>query len=133
MEMICKFLSASRILTEFWQNLEKFRQISAYKCNYWAFHLILLTSILVDFGNKVTKTLRNSLFIFHFALPSCLANEKHYAEKKIKQPKRQKNKNEVTKICDEPSICTYHITQYYPPVDLHWFFEISIRTEKKIS
>ena len=21
---------------------------------------------------------------------------------------------------------------YFPPVDLHWFFEISIRTEKKI-
>ena len=24
-------------------------------------------------------------------------------------------------------------TIHYPPIDLHWFFEISIRTEKKIS
>ena len=24
------------------------------------------------------------------------------------------------------------LVSYIPPVDLHWFFEISIRTEKKI-
>ena len=33
------------------------------------FHPILVTSFLVVFGNKVTKILRNSLFIFHFVLP----------------------------------------------------------------
>jgi hypothetical protein len=36
---------------------------------FWAFHAILVTSFLVVFGDKVTKILRNSLFIFHFVLP----------------------------------------------------------------
>ena len=36
---------------------------------YWAFHPTLVTSFLVVFGDKVTKILRNSLFIFHFVLP----------------------------------------------------------------
>ena len=38
----------------------------------------------------------NSLFIFHFVLPILPC--------KITQPKWQKTKNEITKICDEPGI-----------------------------
>ena len=35
----------------------------------WAFHPIFVTWFLVVLGDKVTKILRNSLFIFHFVLP----------------------------------------------------------------
>ena len=56
----------------FWKNFELkpwilpvFKKISLW----WAFHSILVNSFLVVFGDKVTKMLCNSLFIFHFVLP----------------------------------------------------------------
>ena len=38
------------------------------------FHSVLVTSLLVVFGDKVTKILRDSLFIFHFVLPMQMEN-----------------------------------------------------------
>ena len=57
--------------------------------DYWAFHPILVTSLLVVFGNEVTKILCKSLFIFHFVLPMLPCNRKKLHRNT--QPKWQKN------------------------------------------
>ena len=66
---------------------------------YWAFLPIMKTLFLVAFGNKVTKMLRNSLFLF---LLAHLALQTENIAQKITQAKWQKTKYEVSKICDEP-------------------------------
>ena len=56
---------------------------------FWAFHPILVTSFMAVLGDKVTKILRNSLFIFYFVLPIL-----PYIIQKIKQPKWRKTKKQ---------------------------------------
>ena len=46
------------------------------KCKCWAFHPILVTSFLVVFGDKVTKILHNSWFIFYFVLSNLAWKQK---------------------------------------------------------
>ena len=47
-----------------------------FKGVLWAFHLILVTSFLVVFGNKVTKLSCNNCLFFIL----CLANRKHHTQ-----------------------------------------------------
>ena len=64
---------------------------------------ILITSSLVLFGDKVTKILCNSLFMFHFVLPILPCKWKTLYRKSHNLT-WWKTKNEVTKICDELGI-----------------------------
>ena len=64
------------------------REINKLLCNF------LVTWFLVVFGNKVTKILRNSLFIFHFVLPVFPCKQKklyrksrNLSDEKTKLPK----------------------------------------------
>lgn len=94
--------------------LSKFLTAFTQKWFFWAFHLILVTLFLADFGDKVTKILSNSLFSFGFAL------QMENIVQKITQPKWRKTKNEVTKICDEPGIWKFFIFELSRPVVLRF-------------
>ena len=59
--------------------------------------------VLADEVIKNTKILRN-MFIYMFKSLACLALQTETIVKKVTQPKLPKTKNEVTNICNEPSI-----------------------------
>ena len=69
------------------------------------------------FGDEVTKILLNSLFIFSFYLALTLQTEN--IVQKIMQPKWQKTKNKVTKICDEPGI---DVSKYFRDLKMTFSF-----------
>ena len=60
-----------------------------------------------------------TLFEVYFVLKACL-------QKNTTQPIKKRS----LKKKGQPSL-TYSLDADFPPVDLYWFFEISIRAEKK--
>ena len=71
----------------------------------WAFHPILVTSFFGCFWQRSYQYITFVCFLFcltHFGLKT------ENIVQKITQPKWWKTKNNVTKICDEPSIILIH-------------------------
>ena len=77
--------------------------------------------LLVVWGDKLTKIWQDGLFIFHFILVVLPHN--------IVQ-KWRKNKNEVTKTCNEPGISFNFSCDKWENLHCHFFFHE--RNEKKI-
>ena len=63
----------------------------------------MVTLFLVVFGNEVTKILRNSVFIFHFALPIVPWKGKHRTENRAtydEEPKKKLPKYVMSQASD---------------------------------
>ena len=72
---------------------------------YWAFHPFFVTWFLVVFGDKVTKILRNTKFIFFFYWARQYRQNTNLKQRKSCNQDNKKPKNEATKISNEPGIC----------------------------